>query len=207
MYIEKTVSGYDRSGEYVARRARFLILVGLGLERTEVTCERCSGFRQYVDGDDPDTARVVPCHHCIPIKCGACDGNGYNYDPKVDEHARVCEPCKQTGYLGPSGKMVKYVHHNEIRALVRKVAMHQCGHFMMGTARAFGHKLTLSGSYGSNGLTVEVPREVFEKAVPIPQELHDLWNKGDGWNGAGNEARAMQEWALANLDKLEGGRR
>ncbi len=208
MYIERTPRGYDRSGQQVARRARFLILVSLGLERTEVTCDRCGGSREVViDGHDPDTSRVVPCYHCIPIKCIACGGKGYNYDEKVDEHAKVCEPCKQTGYLGPSGMMVKYINHKEIRALVRKVAMHQCGHFMMGRARVFGRTLTLSGSYGGDGLTVTVPREVFDKAVPIPQELHDAWSKGEGWNDAGKEAPSMRDWALANLTKLESNKR
>ena len=67
-----------------------------------------------------------------------------------------------------------------IRALVRKVAMHQCGHFMMGSARAFGHKITLSGSYGGDGLPVSVPQAVYDKAIPVPQELIDAWNKGGG---------------------------
>jgi hypothetical protein len=43
--------------------------------------------------------------------------------------------------------------------------------------------------------------------VPIPQELHDAWNKGGGWNGAGSEAPKMVEWARANLDKLEPSRK
>ncbi len=97
----------------------------------------------------------------------------------------------------------KYTHQKEIRALVRKVAMRQCGHWMMGIAHAFGHRLSLSGSYGGDGLTVTVPRDVFDQAVPIPQDLHDAWNKGGGWNSAGSEAGAMRTWALANLTKLE----
>ena len=74
--------------------------------------------------------------------------------------------------------------------------MHQCGHFMMGSARAFGHKITLSGSYGGDGLPVSVPQAVYDKAVLVPQELIDAWNKGGGWNSAGSEAPAMAEWAV-----------
>ncbi len=203
MYIEPSARGYDRSGQQVTRRARFLILVSLGLERTEEVCNVCSGFGKYVHGDDLDNARILPCYHCIPIPCAACDRKGWTFDEAVDEHANTCEACKGSGYLGPSGKMVKYIHHKEIRALVRKVAMHQCGHFMMGRARVFGSTLTLSGSYGGDGLTVEVPREVFERAVPLPQELHDAWNAGGGHNSAGSEAFAMREWALAHLAELE----
>ncbi len=90
-----------------------------------------------------------------------------------------------------------YEKRNEpIRALVRKVAMHQCGHWMMGSARAFGHRISLSGSYGGDGLPTSVPQEVYDRATPVPQELIDAWNKGGGWNSAGSEAPAMAEWAL-----------
>lgn len=83
-----------------------------------------------------------------------------------------------------------------IKALVRFTAMHQLGHFMMGACRAFGHKITLSGSYGNDGLPCDVPRAVYDRAIPVPQELVDAWNKGGGWNGAGAEAKAMREWAI-----------
>lgn len=82
-----------------------------------------------------------------------------------------------------------------IRALVRKVALHQCGHFMMGSARAFGKRIPISGSYGADGLPRSVPKEVYEKAVPVPQELLDAWNNGGGWNSCGSEAPLMAEWA------------
>ena len=205
MFIEQSPRGYDRSGQQVVRRARFLILMSLGLERTEVTCTLCAGSGQIpFEADARDTeGRIRPCYHCLPIECAACERKGYTYDEASGKPAETCAPCKGKGYLGPSGRSVKYIHHTEIRALVRKVAMQQFGHFMMGSARAFGHRISLSGSYGGDGLTVTVPREVFDKAIPIPQELHDAWNKGEGWNSAGSEAPLMQKWALANLDKLE----
>jgi hypothetical protein len=202
MFIEQSARGYDRNGQQVTRRARFLILVGLGMERVEVTCEACNGTKQRPHAWTSD-GPMVPCTTCIPIECTTCERKGYSYDPAVDEMARTCEPCRGTGYLGPSGRAVRYIHHKEIRALVRKVAMRQCGHFMMGSARAFGHRIGLSGSYGGDGLTVTVPREVFDKAIPIPTDLHEAWNKGGGHNSAGSEAFAMRDWALANLDKLE----
>ena len=100
-------------------------------------------------------------------------------------------------------------HHDcitETRAIVRKVAMSQCGHWMMGTARACGHSITLSGSYGADGLICDVPPEVYEKALPVPQELMELWKDGGGWNSAGSEGDAMRRWALANLGALRGKR-
>ena len=90
-----------------------------------------------------------------------------------------------------------WAYRNEpIKALVRKVALHQFGHFMMGSARVFGHRIPISGAYGSDGLPRSVPQEVYDKAVLVPQELVDAWNKGGGWNSSGSEAPAMQEWAV-----------
>lgn len=79
-------------------------------------------------------------------------------------------------------------------AIVRKVALRQLGHFMMGSANIGGKWRTVSGAYGSDGLPMSV--EAMPKdAVLLPRELYDAWNKGGGWNGAGNEAKAMSEWA------------
>ena len=125
MYIKHTISGYDRSGEQIARRQLFLIL----LQRDDLK-------------------------------------------------------------------------DNAIRAIVRKVAMRQFGQFMMGFARVKGERITLSGSYGSDGLPKTVSDKVFNEGFPLPDDLRERWNKGGGWNGAGSEANAMREWALANLDKL-----
>lgn len=211
MYIEKTVRGYYRGTEQCTSRARFLILVSLGMTESLVPCEQCAGFKRYVNTDDLDDdlngARIVACSRCNRVPCLACDRKGWTYDERVDEVAQTCKECNGRGDLGASGFVTKYTHHKEIRALVRRVALHQCGHWMMGSARAFGHRISISGSYGGDGLTVTVPQHVFDKAVPIPQELYDAWNKGGGWNSAGSEAPAMREWALANLDKLEATKR
>jgi len=83
-----------------------------------------------------------------------------------------------------------------IRALVRKVALRQCGHWMMGTARAFGHSIPISGPYGADGLPRSVPQEVYDRATPVPEELIKMWNEGGGWNSAGTEASAMRDWAV-----------
>lgn len=89
-----------------------------------------------------------------------------------------------------------------IRAIVRHVAMTQCGHFMMGNARVHGHRLTLSGSYGSDGLPDTVPPEVYERGLELPKDLYDAWNNGGGWNSVGSEAPLMRKWALENLKAL-----
>jgi len=88
-----------------------------------------------------------------------------------------------------------------LRAIVRYVRMRQLGHFMMGSARVNGHSLTLSGSYGSDGLPMSVSDEVYEAGVELPAELYTLWANGGGWNSAGTEAGHMREWAKQTFPK------
>lgn len=87
-----------------------------------------------------------------------------------------------------------------LRGLVRKVAMEQCGHFMMGIARIGGESHTVSGSYGNDGLPMDLPRDVWERfGTEVPQDLYEAWNKGGGHNSAGSEADQMRKWAKAEL--------
>lgn len=102
-------------------------------------------------------------------------------------------------YLSPSDRPDGYT---DIRAIVRKVALHQFGHWMMGSARVKGERISISGAYGSDGNTCTVSEKVFQEAVPLPAELYDAWNKGEGWNSAGSEAPLMRTWATENLDTL-----
>ena len=86
---------------------------------------------------------------------------------------------------------------DNFRALVRKVALRQFGHWMMGNAKVKGHSITLSGSYGGDGLPVTIEHdEIYDVAIPIPRELYNKWNNGKGWNSCGNEASDMKEWAV-----------
>lgn len=102
-------------------------------------------------------------------------------------------------YLSPKDRPEGY---DEIRAIVRKVALHQFGHWMMGSARVLGERIGISGAYGSDGNPSTVSEKVFAESIPLPDHLYDAWNKGEGWNGAGSEVPLMREWANANLDKL-----
>jgi hypothetical protein len=76
--------------------------------------------------------------------------------------------------------------------------MQQLGHFMMGRANVNGRWLTVSGSYGNDGLPMTIDK-LPQDAKPLPRELYEAWNKGEGWNGAGNEALAMRNWANATF--------
>lgn len=83
-------------------------------------------------------------------------------------------------------------------AIVRKVALRQLGHFMMGRANINGKWRSVSGAYGSDGLPMSVDK-LPSDAVPLPVALYEAWNKGRGWNGAGSEATSMREWAIATF--------
>jgi len=104
----------------------------------------------------------------------------------------------------------------ELRAIVRTVALRQLGHWMMGYARVYGESLTVSGTYGSDGLpkhidTLRFPNgeyfhhqwrkpsdewidRVWQSATPVPQELYDMWATGGGHNSAGSEGPSMRQW-------------
>ena len=79
-------------------------------------------------------------------------------------------------------------------ACVRKVALRQLGHFMMGYANLNGKWHSVSGAYGSDGLPMTVTTLPHD-AKPLPTDLYNAWNKGGGWNGSGSEAPAMRTWA------------
>jgi hypothetical protein len=89
-----------------------------------------------------------------------------------------------------------------LRAFVRKVALHQCGHFMMGATRVHGVRVPLSGCYGGDGLPREVDRATYDRATPVPAELEATFWAGGGHNGSGSEANDMYQWGrkLAGLE-------
>lgn len=80
-------------------------------------------------------------------------------------------------------------------AVVRQVALSQCGHFMMGRVRLGAEYHAVSGTYGNDGLPMTVA-VLPQDAVKLPCELYNAWSNGGGHNGAGSEATAMREWAL-----------
>ena len=90
-----------------------------------------------------------------------------------------------------------------IKAVIRKVALKQFGHWMMGKANIGGHWYSVSGSYGHDGLPMTVTeRDYCRHGLPLTAELHDAWNKGGGHNSCGSEAEPIRKWALENLPAL-----
>ena len=92
------------------------------------------------------------------------------------------------------------IGRTHMRGIVRMVAMQQLGHFIIGIARIKNFSITLSGSYGGDGLPVyKVPQEVYDAGKDIPEWLYELWNKGGGHNSCGSEAEEMRKWAKENF--------
>lgn len=98
------------------------------------------------------------------------------------------------------------------RAFMRQVRLSQCGQFMMGHARIADRpaievnnlalRLSMSGTYGSDGLPKTVPRWIWQHGVQIPKEIADLWAVAGGHNDSGHEGQLFREWAAANQRKL-----
>lgn len=76
------------------------------------------------------------------------------------------------------GESLEILEQNPPRAIVRQVALRQIGHWLMGFARIMGKTYSVSGSYGADGLTMDVPREVYDAATPLPEELVKAWSNG-----------------------------
>jgi len=83
--------------------------------------------------------------------------------------------------------------YNNIRCFVRKVALHQCGHFMMGRANIGGKYITISGQYGNDGLPKTLDRKTWEKGIPLPDELYTAWNE--------NKDFLIHNWATTLIKK------
>lgn len=110
--------------------------------------------------------------------------------------------CRQEDYLILLQSKALPLGPDNFRAIVRKVALKQFGHFMMGNAVILRNHITVEGDYGNNGLPVTVPHPVYEVGKPVPYWLYDMWNHGDGWNGKGSEGDALREWAFKYWNEL-----
>ncbi len=222
MFLKTRYAGYNRHDEQVAA-GYFLMLLqpqtnSLKYRPHEVNCA-CGKTREQHEEEDKTRVHDCPTHgiYARLKKLSELKGTpGYEEQReemmdlweknKHDRHVAGCPECDahKAYYSECRAFKVKHVHY-PLRALVRYARLKQFGQFMMGTARVGQHSLTLSGSYGSDGLPMSVPDDVYEAGVELPQHLYDAWNKGGGWNGAGSEATAMREWAILTFARTKRG--
>ena len=82
----------------------------------------------------------------------------------------------------------------------------QLGQYMMGQARfGGGPYMTLSGSYGGDGLPLpleDLTDRQRSLLTLLPEDLTVQYWAGGGWNGAGKEAPSMGQWAMENWATL-----
>lgn len=91
----------------------------------------------------------------------------------------------------------------DLRACVRYAHLSQLGHFMMGAVTVGAHRVTLSGSYGNDGLPCTCPTaDLWDRLHPLPADLQTAYWSGGGHNSAGSEAPALRAWALAHFKDL-----
>lgn len=88
----------------------------------------------------------------------------------------------------------------ELRACVRHVRMHQFGHFMMGRADVGRYRISVSGTYGADGLPLDPDRHpgLWDRLVKLPDELCTKFWEGGGHNSCGVEGPDVHAWALEN---------
>lgn len=108
---------------------------------------------------------------------------------------------EEPGSVGPGKPLGK---RTPIRAVIRKVAMQQLGHFMMGSTRIGKNRYVLSGAYGHDGLTLDVKYEDWKRGVPMPADLEEKFWKGGGHNSSGSEGPEVQAWGRALLAEGKG---
>lgn len=212
MFVTLKYSGYNRHGEQSAA-GLFLILMQPDIDSTKYParsnhCTQCGATLDEhirpVVGSCPNhgiAARLrALCNSKPEVSLAKQDQSQVDEILKAERHFPGCAECDaHREYISHCLLFKPTANHHPIRAIVRYVRMRQLGHFMIGSARIGKTRITLSGSYGSDGLPKTVPDEVYEAGTPLPQELYDAWNKGGGWNSAGNEREAMEKWAKQNL--------
>lgn len=106
----------------------------------------------------------------------------------------------------------KYTKLHTICCVARHVKMRQLGHFMMGTFRWDRRSITVSGSFGGDGLPKSYmigdkpyaewaeglnDQYLLDHMVKMPNLLaKTYWTEDDGWNSVGWVSTPIRLWAL-----------
>lgn len=87
----------------------------------------------------------------------------------------------------------KPIGADNLYAIIRKVALSQLGHWMMGHANIGGKYHSISGAYGNDGLPMTLPN-IPRDAIKVPLALYNQLANGKGWNGPSEEGDAFREF-------------
>lgn len=83
-----------------------------------------------------------------------------------------------------------------IKWAIRKVALTQVGHFMMGSAQLHNHRIYVSGSLGNDGLPLDARKYpgLWDKLPTLPPELANAY-----WHDHPNALARLAKFALEQL--------
>lgn len=197
MFIRQSQSGYGRSGEQFARGSFLMVF--------------CHNPYKWLDeNNEPhfaehgQTFEVLNGEGVTVLKTCQCAGQSphiYDEASKVPKYYLKHCPVHGGEYKTMPSELWRVLY-----ACVRHVSLRQFGHFMIGTARIAGQSVTVSGSYGSDGMPMDYEKltpQARTKLVRVPDELTEQFWNGGGHNSAGKEAPAMRQWALETFKKGE----
>lgn len=90
-------------------------------------------------------------------------------------------------------------------ATVRSCALHQLGHWMMGTIRVAGQSVTVSGPCGSDGLPMDLSKltpTAQAKLIEVPADVAAVYWADNGHNDIGQPAEdVLRQWARQTFTK------
>lgn len=190
MFIEAK-RGYYRGTEQVSGHALYLMLFSWNdykaLDELIAACPTCQDLK---------LTRIAAIKFAEDHGYGVAYQAAYERPQKCDAHQGIHSGQEIPKYPGGNGKLW---------GAVRRVQLHQCGHFMMGAARLGRHRIGLSGPIGHDGLPLDLqdcPPEWRPRLVEVPEEVAARYWKDDGHNDVGKAAPDLRTWALANLAAL-----
>lgn len=194
MFIKSSQSGYNRHGEQFARGSFLMVF-----SHNQYTWEEQNNrphFEEHGKLFKRDGDRWIETTDGDGIACQCAGSAPYTYDSadKVPSYYLKYCPVHSGEYKTMPSEL-----NRKLYACVRHVSLHQMGHWMTGTARIAGQSVTVSGSYGSDGLPMDYEKLIPAarvKLVELPADLTEEFWKGGGHNSAGSEASAMRRWAL-----------
>jgi hypothetical protein len=196
MFIRKTSHGYyDRNGSQHSGKGDYLVLFSWNdfkaMDEIRSACVECQNAKKAYAFN---TWRVRECGY---LYMSISDlqkwaNQVYNSYQSCEVH-RSYKATPMPEHQYENGKPMLW-------AIVRQTAMHQMGHWMMGTINIGGHRMTVSGEVGSDGLPGDyqgVPVEHRVKLIQVPEDVATVYWNGNGHNEVGSGRDALQQWALA----------
>lgn len=129
--------------------------------------------------------------------------SGYNRDGE-----QFCEGKFLIIFDHPDDK--DFSKKRELCCLVKNVHMRQVGNWMMALVTFPSYVLSLSGSYGGDGLPCSPHsddgrnwlRQLWPRLHVVPPEIVDLFWNDNGHNSSGKNGPAIRDWATAHITEL-----